>query len=50
MSPVVIPESAAAAEDEAPLVECPVKILTSMPDILGTSFNHRAMVHGATGL
>ena len=49
MSPVVITESA-AVEDEAPLFECPVKTLASMPDILRTSFNHRAMVHGATGL
>ena len=45
MSPVVIPESV-AAEDKAPLVECPVKILASMPGILRTSFSHQAMVHG----
>jgi len=46
---VVIPESE-AAEDEAPLVEVAVKIDTSIPAILRTSFSHLAMVHGVTGL
>ena len=33
MSLVVIPESAAAAEADAPLVEWAVKVLMSIPDI-----------------
>ena len=45
---VVIPELA-AAEDEAPLVECAVNVVTSIPEILWTSFNHRAMVMGSPG-
>jgi len=49
MSLVVTPESA-AADAEAFLVEYAVKIPTSISDNLSTSFNHRAMVHGATGL
>ena len=46
----VVTPAPAAAETEAPLTECPEKILASMPAIFRTSRNQQAIDAAVTAL